>query len=80
MDLLKQEPPLDLDQNVWPIQASSPNPARFDVWHKQFGAAVLGLDVWDMPELMAGYALSLFLLEYPLCHQYWPRRSMEVHC
>ena len=59
-DFLKQEHPLGRGQNVWPIQASCSNPDRFDAWHKQFGAAVFGMDVWDMPELMAGYVFSLF--------------------
>jgi len=60
-------PPLDSDQNVWPIQASSPNRIRWKSWRKQNRAALLGMPLWSMDELMKGYVFS-----------FWPCRLMEV--
>jgi hypothetical protein len=54
--------PFPTGLKVWPIQASSPNPARWKVWQKQYGAALWGMPLWDMKELMEGYAFSLFSL------------------
>ena len=49
--------------NVWPIQASCPNPVLWHAWRKQHRAALLGMPLWSMEELMAGYVFtcSLFL-------------------
>ena len=47
-------PNLGRNANVWPIQASSPNPARWKQWVKQNGAAILGMPLWTAEELMAG--------------------------
>ena len=54
--------PLDSTSNAWPIQASSPNPIRWKSWRKQYGAAELGMPLWNKKELMAGYVFSLFSL------------------
>jgi len=61
-DLRKGEPPIIDTSNVWPIQASSPNPARWDSWSEQYRAAELGMPLWNMEELMEGYVFSLFSL------------------
>lgn len=42
--------------DVWPIQASSPNPARWQPWLKRNNGAMLGMPVWSMHELKEGYA------------------------
>ena len=48
--------------NVWAIQTSSPNPIRWKSWRKQHRAALLGMPLWSMEELMKGYAFCLFSL------------------
>ena len=61
VDYQEHGPPITGDQVVWPIQASSPNPARWRSWHKQFGGAALwGMPLWSLKELNAGYAFSSF--------------------
>ena len=62
VDYVGHEPLITSTSNVWPIQASSPNPTRWKSWSKQNGAAMLGLPLWDLEELMGGYVLSLFSL------------------
>ena len=62
MDFGSQEPPISGDLEVWPIQASSPNPAQWGKWRKQLRAAMWGMPLWDMDELMEGYGFIL-----PLC-------------
>ena len=56
-------PYLNRVANVWPIQASSPNPIRWKSWVKQHKAAVLGMPLWSTEELIKGCVSSLFL--YP---------------
>ena len=51
-------PPLNRIANVWPIQASSPKPDRWQHWVKQNGAATLGMPLWSTEELMRGYVFS----------------------
>ena len=58
MDYLNQEPPIG-DENIWPIQASYPNPGQWKAWLKQEGGALLGLPPWNMEDLMEGYVFSL---------------------
>jgi len=60
VDFNDRGPPLSSTSNVWPIQASSPNPIRWKSWQKQYGAAELGMPLWNEEELMAGYVFSLF--------------------
>ena len=62
MDLRKQEPPFVKNINFWPIQTASPDNFRWATWRKQFGAALLGMPLWDMKELMEGYVFSSFSL------------------
>jgi hypothetical protein len=62
VDNRNQEPPIPVGLMVWPIQASSPNPARWKAWRKQYNAALLGMPLWDLEELMEGYVFSLFSL------------------
>ena len=54
VDFKGKEPFIPPDSNVWPIQASSPNPARWKSWAKQFISAVWGMPLWDMRELNEG--------------------------
>jgi len=61
-DLQRQGPPFSRGSNIWPIQASSPNSARWETWSKQYGAAMLGMPLWNIEELMEGYVFSLFSL------------------
>jgi hypothetical protein len=62
VDNRKDGPVLPEASNIWPIQASPPNNIRWAAWRKQFGAAVWGMPLWDMEELIAGYAFGLFSL------------------
>jgi hypothetical protein len=55
-----QGPPVSLSSNMWPIQTTSPNPRRYKSWRKQNGAALLGMRIWEMEELIEGYVFSLF--------------------
>ena len=59
VDYENHGPPL-ASTNVWPIQTSSPNSARWKAWRKQTGGALLGMPLWNMDELMKGYVFSLF--------------------
>jgi hypothetical protein len=52
-------PPITGSSNVWPIQTSSPNPNRWKVWRQQNRAALLGMPLWKMEELMEGYVIGL---------------------
>jgi hypothetical protein len=47
---------------IWLIQASSPKPVQWRVWAKQRKAALLGMPLWNMGELMEGYVFGLFSL------------------
>jgi len=60
VDFKDHGPPIAAESNIWPIQASSPNPIRWKAWSKQTGAALLGMPLWNMDELMGGYVFSLF--------------------
>ena len=62
LDDQAQEPAIHTSFNIWPILAASPNPVRWKSWGKQYGAAVLGMPLWNMEELMEGYAFNLFSL------------------
>ena len=53
-DTAKTEPPISPRLNLWAIQASSPQPYRYQSWKKQNGAAGLGLPPWDEDELVDG--------------------------
>ena len=62
IDKSVNEPPLEIEERVWPIQAASPNPDQYQKWVKYFYAAVLGMPRWSEEELLRGYVLSLFLV------------------
>ena len=62
MDDANRGPHIGKRLNIWPIQASSPNPTRWRVWKKQYGAFLFGMPLWSMDELIAGYVFSLFPL------------------
>jgi len=55
VDYVKREPPIKSSVNIWPIQASSPNPVRWKVWSKQNNAALLGMPAWSVDELAEAY-------------------------
>ena len=69
MDFKAEGPPIARESDIWPVQATSPNPVRFKDWLKQYNARVLGLPLWNMEELMEGYVLS---------HSNFCRRSGHV--
>ena len=62
VDYQKQGPPFSRRSNIWPVQASSPNPVRWDAWRKQSQAYVLGMPLWNKEELVKGYVFSMFSL------------------
>jgi hypothetical protein len=55
VDSADRGPPITGSSNIWPIQASSPNPIRWKSWAKQNKAAELGMPLWSIKELTAGY-------------------------
>jgi len=65
VDYRDKGPSLDRDADVWPIQVSSPNPARWKQWVEQNRAATLGMPLWSTEELIGGYVLAC-------SPQYWP--------
>ena len=79
VDYQDHGPPFHLGSNIWPIQASSPNPIRWRSWHKQNNAALWEIPLWGMEDLMSGYAFDLFLLSHS-CHQSWPPHLRSVSC
>jgi hypothetical protein len=54
VDFKGEGAPIVANSNVWPIQASSPNPVRWKFWAKQFSPALWGVSLWDMEELNQG--------------------------
>jgi hypothetical protein len=62
VDFKKEESVIPEGANIWPIQASSPNSSRWKVWQNHFGAAVWGMPLWNMEELIKGYVFGLFSL------------------
>jgi hypothetical protein len=61
MDFGDRGPPITSSSDIWPVQASS-NSVQWKSWSKQFGAAELGMPLWNMEELMKGYVSSFFSL------------------
>lgn len=57
-DTLTQPPIIGHGSDIWPIQVSPPNPSWWKSWSKQREAALLGMSLWDMKELMEGYVLA----------------------
>ena len=53
-----QEPSIDSDHYIWPIQASPPQLIRWKAWSKQRSATLLGMPLWNMEELKEGYVLA----------------------
>ena len=64
VDFQDREPPYAITgrKHVWPIQTSSPNPARWKHWSERNEAAILGMPLWSMEELVKGYVFNLFPL------------------
>ena len=56
------ESPISATRSIWPVQTPPLNPTRWKSWRRQNGAALLGMPIWDMKELMKGYVFSLFSL------------------
>jgi len=55
------EPTLYASDQVWPIQASTPDPIRWRTWSKRLNAARWGLPLWTIDELVFGYVFRGFL-------------------
>ena len=62
VDYRNEGPDIPTDSRIWPIQTTSPNLNRWKGWSKQNGATLLGMPMWNVEELMKGYAFSLFSL------------------
>ena len=62
VDFSDRGPPLDSTSNAWPIQVSFPSRIRWKSWRKQYGAAELGMPLWNEKELMTGCVFSFFSL------------------
>lgn len=74
VDFQNNGPPLSSTTEVWPIQASSPNPVQWDSWSKQLDAAMWGLPLWSFQELVFGYVVRPF----PPCAVHPPSRLILV--
>ena len=62
VDYRDRGPDIPTDSRIWPFQTTSPNLDRWKAWSKQSGATLLGMPLWNVEELMAGYAFSFFSL------------------
>ena len=60
VDNLNTGPKFEKTDNVWLVQAPSPNPNRWKYWGKQYQVSLLGATLWNVEELMRGYTFSLF--------------------
>lgn len=49
---------------LFPIQVSSPNRNRYDVWTKQCTATILGMPLWSKKDLEAGRVIALPLTSF----------------
>lgn len=67
VDFKDRGPPFMSSTNVWPMQVSSPNPIRWKDWRKQFEGALLGMPVWSVEELLAGYVFYFPFLPWVSC-------------
>ena len=54
---LKVVPPLK-KEGTWPIQVSSPDSSRWRGWRKQHKSYLLGMDLWNMDELVSFASFS----------------------
>ena len=59
IDSRLEPPPIEGGSRVWPIQSSSPDPIRWYRWRSQTGAALLGMHLWTMEELIQGCVFTL---------------------
>jgi hypothetical protein len=48
--------PFNVDDKIWPILATSPQPDRWKSWYRQLGAPIWGMAKWNFKELTAWYA------------------------
>ena len=62
MNYADRGPPIDKGLNIWPVQASPSNRIRWKAWQKQYDAALFGMPLWSMKELIARYVFDLFPL------------------
>jgi len=53
-----KEPPIPESSTIWPVQTSSPNSVRWNAWRKRNRAALLGMPLWNLHDLMMGYVLA----------------------
>jgi hypothetical protein len=66
IDVGSQEngPPFTDRSNIWPIHTTSPSPVRWTAWQKHWNAALWGMPLWSVEELIEGYVLfSLSAIE-----------------
>ena len=70
VDYQDREPPNTItdSRSIWPIQTS---PVRWKNWRKQTKAAMLGMPLWTMEELVKGYVPSS-------CHMSFDRGSSLI--
>ena len=62
MDSEKKEPPVRPNHAIWPVQASSPNPVRWEIWFKYLNGSKLGMPQWNRADLARAYVFDLFSL------------------
>ena len=77
MDHTGKAPPIsNFETNIWPIQASSLEPALWKRWSKRYRATRLGMPRWSVEDLSKGYIFNFSSLS-----AINPRYgySMEVH-
>lgn len=63
IDAVMGPPPVGITgASPWPVQATSPNEARFKQWKKQRRASTMIMNPWSEEELRQGYV--------PLCYRH----------
>ena len=62
MDYRSEQPPISGTSNIVPIQASPQGSVLWKSWKKQYRAALFGMPLWSMEELIEGYVYDLFSL------------------
>lgn len=60
LDIQSSGPSVPVGSHIWTMQVSPPDPSRYKDWRKQANAALWGMPLWSMEELLAGYVLAFY--------------------
>ena len=59
-------PAMSSNPFAWPVQATSPDPSRWESWSRKNGATLLGMPLWNVEELVETVCFSPFLSSIPV--------------